>query len=198
LSKVSEATDGKEIRVAGLLQSVTRRISAKTREPWAVTVLDDGEQTIEALVFSDTYKKFEGACIADAPVLLCGTLSKRDEQAKIIVREVFPLMEAPRHFSDRVILAVKVDDPTLVERLAGIYKLAKEHPGSVPLLICIIYAGKKRVVIRSGSKYNVDPSDDFSDLAVKLLGNRSMKIIAKSGIYKNPRPERKWQPRNEG
>ncbi|MEI6647567.1 MAG: DNA polymerase III subunit alpha [bacterium] len=198
LSKVVDATDGKEIRIAGLLQSVTRRISAKTKEPWAVTVLDDGERTIEALVFSDAYKKFEGACIADAPVLICGTLSKRDEQAKIIVREVFPLMEAPLHFSERVILAVKADDPTLVARLNGIYKLANDHPGSVPLLICIIYAGKKRVVIRSSGKHNIDPSGDFSDLTEKLLGRCSMKIIAKSGIYKNPRPERRWQPRQEG
>jgi DNA polymerase-3 subunit alpha len=198
LSKISVFPDGKEIRIAGLLQSVTRRISAKTKEPWAVTVLDDGEGTIEALVFADSYKKYEGACLADAPVLICGTLSKRDEQPKIIVREIFPLSEAARHFSDRVIVAVKAEDPAIFERLKGIYQLVKEHPGTVPLLICILYAGKKRVIIRSDNKHNVDPSGDFFDLTEKILGRNSMKIIAKSGIYKDPRPERRWQPRQEG
>ncbi len=198
LSKLEELPDNKEIRIAGLMQSVTRRISMKTKEPWAVTVLDDGERTIEALVFADTYKKYEGACIADAPVLICGTLSKRDEQPKIIVREVFPLMEAPRHFSERVILAVKADDPTVFDRLKNIEQIAKDHPGTVPLLICIIYSGKKRVVLRLGKNFNVDPSGDFAELVDKLLGQKSMKIIPKSAIFKDPRPERRWQPRQEG
>ena len=195
LTQISETPDGKEIRVAGLLQSVMRRISAKTKEPWAVTVLDDGERTMEALVFSDAYKKYEGACIPDTPVLLCGTVSRRDDQPKLIVREIFPLTEAPRHFSERVIMAVKAEDPKLFDRLKGIYQLAKDHPGTVPLLICMLYAGKKRVVIRSSVNHSIDPSGDVPELTDKLLGRNSMKIIAKSAIYKEPRPERKWQSR---
>ncbi|MEI7903027.1 MAG: DNA polymerase III subunit alpha, partial [bacterium] len=107
LAKLADTPDNKDIRVAGLAASVTRRISKQSREPWAVLVLDDGEASIEVLVFSEAFRKFEGACIPDQPVLICGTLSKRDEQPKIIAREVYPLMDAPRHFGEKVVAGLK-------------------------------------------------------------------------------------------
>jgi DNA polymerase III subunit alpha len=195
LSKLDEAPDNKEIRIAGLLQSVSRRISAKTKEPWAITVLDDGERTIEALVFSDVYKKYADACIPDAPVLICGSISKRDDQPKIIVREVFALQEAPRHFSQRVIVGVKAGDSRVFERIQFVHQLAKEFPGTVPLFICLIYPDKKRVLIDTSNACAIDPSGDFSDRVEKILGRNSIKIIAKDQIFKDPRPERRWQPR---
>ncbi|MCL1921129.1 MAG: DNA polymerase III subunit alpha [Kiritimatiellaeota bacterium] len=192
LSKLESAPDNKEVRVAGLLASVSRRISAKTKEPWAVTTLDDGETAVEALVFSEAFKKYESACVQDAPVMLCGTLSKRDEQPKIIVREVFPLTEAARHFAERAVVAVKADDPKAAARIQGIRNLVSERPGTVPLLICLIYPGGRRVVVRSGAGSTVDPSDDFPEAVEKLLGRNSIRLIPKPSIYKDPRPERRW------
>jgi DNA polymerase-3 subunit alpha len=195
LSKIDTAGDNKEIRVAGLLQSVSRRISAKTKEAWAITVLDDGERTIEALVFSDVYKKYADACIPDAPVLICGSLSKRDDQPKIMVREIFALQEAPRYFSQRVIVGIKADGAHVFERIQQVHHLGKDFPGNIPLFICLMYPNKKRVLIDTNKASAVDPSGDFCDRVEKLLGRNSIKIIAKEQIFKDPRPERRWQPR---
>ena len=195
LSKIDDAPDNKEIRIAGLLQSVSRRISAKTKEPWAITVLDDGERTIEALIFSEAYKKFSDVCIPDAPVLICGSLSKRDDQPKIMVREIYPLQEAARHFSQRVIVGLKSDDRKVFERIQHVHQLAKEFPGTVPLFICLMYPEKKRVLIDTSHSCAIDPSGEFSDRVEQVLGRNSIKIIAKEQIFKDPRPERRWQPR---
>jgi len=196
LANIESAPDNQEVRVAGLLTSVSRRISAKTKEPWAITSLDNGETTTEALVFSDAFKKYEGACVQDTPVLMCGTISKRDDQPKIIVREVFPLTEAARHFVERVVVAVRTADPQAGARIEGIRNLAAARPGTVPLLICLIYPGKRRVVVKSGPGNTVDPSGDFPEAVEKLLGRNSMRFIARRAIFKDPRPERRWQKGN--
>ncbi|MCL2104567.1 MAG: DNA polymerase III subunit alpha [Kiritimatiellaeota bacterium] len=187
--------DNKEIRVAGLLSSVSRRISAKTKEPWAITVLGDGEHAIEALVFAEAYKKYEGICVADAPVIICGTLSRREDQPKIMVREMFPLTEAATHFTEKVVVAVKAGTPQTGERIKGIQSLASSCPGTIPLFIYLKYDGNKRFVVRAGSAFTVNPSGDFPETAEKLLGKNSIIRVAKQAIFKDPRPGRRWSPR---
>ena len=192
LTKLADAPDNKDIRVAGMAASVSRRISKQTKEPWAIIVLDSGETNIEVLVFSEAFKKFEGACVADQPVLICGTLSKRDDQPKIIAREVYPLMDAPRHFGEKVIAAIKVEGGQSLKRADSLRQVVDKYPGTVPLLICLIYPDKKRILIKPDKAFTIDPSSEFLADAETVLGRNSIKIVAKKDIYKEPRPERRW------
>ena len=192
LAKVADAPDNKDIRVAGMAASVAKRISKQTKEPWAVLVLDDGETNIEVLVFSEAFKKFEGACIPDTPVLVCGCLSKRDEQPKIIAREVYPLLDAPRHFGEKVVAAIKVSDGQALKRVDGLRQLVDKYPGTTPLLVCLIYPDKRKVLVQPSRALTIDPSPDFITEAESLLGRNGMKFMAKREIYKEPRPERRW------
>jgi len=192
LANLAEASDNLDVRVAGMAASVTRRISKQSKEPWAVLVLDDGEASIETLVFSEAFRQFEGACIPDQPVLVCGTLSKRDEQPKIIAREVYPLMDAPRHFGEKVIAGIKTDDGQSLTRIDALRHLVDRHPGAIPLLICLIYPDKKRILIQPNRTLSIDPSAEFNAEAEGLLGRNGIKFIAKKDIYKEPRPERRW------
>ena len=191
LAKAAAAKNDHDIRVAGMAASVTRRISKQSKEAWAVLVLDDGETSMEVLVFSEAFKKYEGACVPDQPVLVCGTLSKRDEPAKIIAREVYPLLDAPRHFCAKIIAGVGVDTTTL-KRIAALRSLVAANPGTTPLLVCMVYPDRRRVLIQPDRTFLVDPSPDFVTEAEKLLGRKSMRFIAKREIYKEPRPARAW------
>jgi len=192
LAKVADAPDNKDIRVAGMASSVAKRISKQTKEPWAVLVLDDGETSIETLVFSEAFKKFAGACVPDTPVLVCGCLSKRDEQPKIIAREVYPLLDAPRHFGEKVVAAIKVGDGQALKRVDGLRQIVDKYPGTTPLLICLIYPDKRKVLIQPDRSHTIDPSSEFITDAEALLGRNSMKFMAKKAVYKEPRPERRW------
>jgi len=198
LAQAETLTDGQEVRMAGLLSSVTRRISAKTREAWALTVLDDGEKTIEALVFSEPYKTYGGVCVQDAPVMLRGAISTRDEQPKLMVREMCPLADAARHFAEKVVVAIRADDPKALERISGIRDLAATRPGTVPMLIYLVYPGKRRrALITAGPGATLDPSGDFPETAERLLGRNSLGFIVKKIVPRNTRPER-WSRNRQG
>ncbi len=192
LAKVAEAPDNKDIRVAGMAASVTRRISKQSKEAWAILMLDDGETGIEVLVFPKAFKKFEGACVADTPVLVCGKLSKRDEQPKIIAEEVYPLFDAPRQFGEKVVAAIKVADGQAMKRVDGLRKLVDKYPGTLPLLICLIYPDKRKVLIQSDRSHTIDPSAEFLAEAEALLGRNSVKVAARKDIYKEARPANRW------
>jgi DNA polymerase-3 subunit alpha len=191
LSKAGTLKDNTDVRVAGMAASVTRRISKQTKEPWAVLVLDDGETSMETLVFSDAFKKFEGACVVDQPVLVCGSLSKRDDQPKIIAREVYPLEDAPRLFCAKVIAGLRADGNAL-PRIEALRKLVAASPGATPLFICLFFSDKRRVLIQPDASFQIDPSPGFIADAERLLGRNSVKLIARKEIYKEPRPERRW------
>jgi len=192
LAKVDETPDNKDVRIAGMASSVTRRINKQSKEPWAVMVLDDGERNIEALIFSEDFRKFEGACVADTPVLICGTLSKRGDHPKIIAHEVYPLTDAPRHFAEKVVAAVRIADGQALTRVARLRRLIDAHPGAVPILLCLLYPDRRKVLVEPGRTLTIDPSPDFISEAEAVLGRNSMKLIAKRDIYKEPRPQHRW------
>lgn len=193
LSKVPEGPDNRDVRVAGMLSTVVRRISAKTKQPWAVLTLDDGEVNMEVLAFSETYLKYEGVCVVDMPVLICGTISTRDEQAKILAREIYPLIDAPKQFADKVVVAVRSSDVEMDAKLEQLKKLIETYPGTIPLYICVIYP-QRRVLLRLGKTMTVDPCAEFIEAAGALLGVNDIKVMTKSEIYKEPRKER-WRTR---
>lgn len=192
LLKMADAPDNKDIRVAGMAAAVSKRISKQTKEPWAILTLDDGETSIEVLVFSEAFKKFEGACVADTPVLVCGALSKRDDQPKIIAREVYPLLDAPRLFGEKVVTAIKISDGQALKRVDGLRKLVDKYPGTLPLLICLMYPDKKKVLIQPNRSLTIDPTPDFITEAEALLGRNSMKFVARREVYRERRSERRW------
>jgi DNA polymerase-3 subunit alpha len=190
LAHLDNLEDGHEGRIAGLASQVQRRISKQSKEPWAIIVLDDGENVIDALVFPEAFKTFEGACQADQPVLLCGTVSKRDGDPKLIVREVYPLTEVPRQFAERVLVRLPAGASQL-DQVQALHGLVARFPGRVPLLLCLLQPGGKRIMIAPGSGQTIDPTPEFLAEIEALLGAKALQFMAKPDIYRQPRTNRR-------
>lgn len=183
LASLAEIKDGREGRIAGLAAQVQRRISKKTKEPWAIIVLDDGEHTIEALVFSEDFKRFEGACQTDQPLLLCGTVSKREGAPKLIVREVYPLAEVPRQFAERVLLQFPSDEEAQ-HQMQALHAILTRFPGRVPLLLGMFKPDGKRIVIAPGKNLSIDPTPAFMAEIETLLGSKALRFVPRTGVFR--------------
>ena len=162
----------------------------------AIVTLDDGENTIEALVFPETYKLFSGAIQADQPLLVCGTVSKRDDQPKLIVREVYPLGEAPRSFAEALIVSIRPGTDRDA-RLQQFYDLVQRHPGKIATMLRVSCDDGHRVLIETGRKLSIDPTPEFLEGAGKAVGRNALRFLAKREVYLKPRTERRWQPRGD-
>jgi DNA polymerase-3 subunit alpha len=181
--------DGLEVRVGGLAVSIQRRISKKNRMPWAAVLLEDGDQRIEALVFDNCYARHAAALQEDQPLLVCGTLSRRDNQPRIVADEVYLLSEAPRLFASRVglYLRPRVCTP---ERLARLRDLLQRFPGRVPVTLCLQDPSGRRVIIETGATMAVDPAPEFIEEAERLLGRNSVRLAGRSEIFLEERARR--------
>ena len=180
LASLDAAPEGRDVRVAGLATTVQRRISQKTKEPWAIIQLHDGEQTVEVLAFSETFRAYEGVCRENQPLLVCGQVKKRDNQNQVVAREIYRLTEAPDAFADTVMTLVRVGADT-EQRMERLQALARAHPGPVPLLVCLRYPAGHKVVIEADPKAaGVAPTAAFVGEAEELLGRRSVRFNARA------------------
>ena len=199
LPENAEVIEDRDIRICAMADAVSVRISKKTKEPWAILTLDDGLHKIEALAFASTYKEFQAACVPDTPVVVCGTLSKRleDDRPKIIAREIYPLESSLTQFGKRAIIGINAKGKNLGKHIADLHGIVGKHPGKLPLLICLIYPDKKRILIESSNAHTVEPTMSFLADSEALFGKRALKFTARPEIYLQTR-QRRFRPQPAG
>jgi len=184
LTNIDSVADKQEIRVAGMASAVTRRISKQSKEPYANLVIDDGDASIEALVFPKAFRKYEAACVPDTPVLVCGYLN-REEQPKIYAEEVYALGEGLRLFCEKVVASIHVDESNGHIRLIGLLRdIVRKHPGKVPINICLIYPDKRKIIVEPDQEFNVEPTADFIATAESVLSKNSLRMVFRESIFK--------------
>lgn len=89
----SEFSDRDNVTVAGIITGVTYKTTKKD-ERMAFITLEDKFADIECIVFPKAYNKYYHEIRVDSAVVLQGNISlKEDENPKIIVSEISPLIE---------------------------------------------------------------------------------------------------------
>jgi len=96
INELQAAQDRSRVKVAGIIAGVRNRLTRKSNERMAVLELDDGRETIEALVFPRSYQQCGRVIEKDLPVLAVGSVDRRDERPKLIVDTLVPLDHAER------------------------------------------------------------------------------------------------------
>jgi DNA polymerase-3 subunit alpha len=84
------------VKVAAVIAGVRNRLTRKSNERMAVLELDDGRETVEALVFPRAYQECGAVIEKDLPVLAVASVDRRDERPKLIVDGLVPLDRAER------------------------------------------------------------------------------------------------------
>lgn len=184
------------VRIAGLVESVMPRVrrfvNEKTGEEvnqnWATLTLSDGDATVDVLVFSDTYAKYSPSCVPDTPLMVCGTLSRRedDSQAKVIAKELYPLGEVPRLFTSQVVVALPAKSEG--EKPELLAKIASAFPGKAGLMICLLYPDGRKTVVRASGDFSVDPCEAFISDCEKAFGKGCVVCIPSKEIFRESKP----------
>ena len=181
--KLAELPEGTMTRLGGLIAQVDNKITKK-KEAMAVLRLEDLDGSVEVVVFPDTYREFSQFLKPNTAILLCGSVSKKDEVSTIRAMEIYPLENAPRYFADRLSLHIPA---TSVEagKLAGVREILAKYPGPVPVVICLEYPSGAKVFLNTEQALNVTPSRELIHQAEHLLGEKSVYVAV------NPNPCRK-------
>lgn len=104
LIKVKQETEEQGIKFGCMIQTVMYKTSKKNGMPWAILVVEDMEDSIECLVFPDSFSSCRDSIKSEAPVFIEGVYSynEEDDTRKIIVRNVIPMTDAISAYTTEV------------------------------------------------------------------------------------------------
>ncbi|MFC4564238.1 DNA polymerase III subunit alpha [Nocardiopsis mangrovi] len=156
-----------EVRIAGLISSVERRVS-KTGNQWAKLVIEDLDGSTEALFFSESYTLYSTVFAADTAVSIKGKVKEREGEYSIQANEMSLLDIA--HVSEGpapVLLRVQTQrlDAELVDELK---RVLQTHRGDTPVTLRAEHPVQSRIY--ELPDYSVEMTPAFSGDVKSLLG----------------------------
>ena len=170
------AYDQKNVRMGGLIAE--RKLKAsKSGSMMAFVQLEDLYGVTEVLVFPKVFERVASALQTDAPVLMSGKLSIREDEApKLLLDRVVPLRgaaseeETPRYVPQdyaprRESGARKLYLKLKKEQRAQVLAILAETPGRIPVVLVEFAADGTKKAIQVPENYWVDEGYDFGALA---------------------------------
>jgi DNA polymerase III subunit alpha len=167
-SLISEGTtDGQSLTLAGILSSVSRRVT-KAGAPWAQAVLEDLEGSVEVLFFPATYQQVGINIAEDSIVVVRGRADARDDTIKLIASDLTlpDIKEGPR---GPVVVTMPPEKctPPMVQRLR---EVLAAHPGTTEVHLRLVGKGEREHTLRVGDGFRVAPSAALMGDLKALLG----------------------------
>lgn len=194
---VSEAlsyrgTEGTDIRICGLVTDIQIKLTREKREQMAIVTIEDGGDHIEVVLFPRAYSNGSNASALKQgePMMFSGELRYDGNKASVIANEAFRLADAASAFTEKVIISLDYsEDGTLADKAASI---VKAHPGATPLALRMRDSEGNVVHIDVPMALSVSPDFELAEDIEKALGQRALHISARSAIYLEYKPRRKF------
>ncbi|MGH7907673.1 MAG: DNA polymerase III subunit alpha, partial [Candidatus Binataceae bacterium] len=156
---LSAAPDGSQVQLAGVVQAVKLR-NNKAGKRYAAFTLEDRDGAVEAIVWPETYQKYEALIQGDDPVLARGKLDVDEERAQIIIDELRPLdsalLEAVREVHIRA-ARERLENGALDE----LCELLRRHGGKSLTYLHLGMAQEREAVFLLGDRFRVTPDEMF-------------------------------------
>ncbi len=169
----SEGTpDGQSVTVAGILSSVSRRVT-KAGAPWARATLEDLEGSVEVLFFPATYAQVSFNVVEDALVVIKGRPQQRDETVELIASDLtLPDLSVKSSGPVIVKMAPMRCTPPMVERLK---EVLAAHPGTAEVHL-ELGSGERQHRLRLDDRFRVAPSAALMGDLKALLGSTAVSV----------------------
>ena len=191
VEQLASLGDGTATRLGGIISKVAKRVT-KRKENMAVLQLEDLDGCAEVLVFPEAFQAYGMHIAEETAVLVCGEVSRRDDQPKLVAQEIYPLADAPRFFAKA--LSVHVPAATLDdEKLAHIRDMIRTHPGETPVLICLQFPSGERVFLDTDSTFKVLPDEALIHELEQEIGESSVyvKVVPSPCLHDHKRNGRR-------
>ena len=152
-SNDTEGSDGREVRVGGILTSL-RETRTRRGALMAFGTLEDLHGSFDLVIFSEPFAQFgsliKGAIEGDGetgpiPLLVSGTLEAGDPP-KILVRGVLELERAEEKLSTQLEVTVREDEAS-PDRLHALRDLLEKNPGECQVVVRLVIPGESETLL---------------------------------------------------
>ena len=177
-----------EVFVAGLITEV-KNIITKKGDPMAVIGFEDLEDTVEVVVFPDTYKK-AGELVEGRAVWIRGKVNikqngksrrsdaddePQQEERQIQAEHIVDIASVSRDQTTALEVMIPESDLENIEKLEALQRIADANKGKLDLILRLMSPRYGEVIARCAKKYNVAHEPAVIEQIEKLFGENSVK-----------------------
>lgn len=166
-----ERRNNDEVRIAGLISKVEKRIN-KAGNQWAIATVEDLDASIEALFFPKVYPLYVDALVEDTAVSIKGRLNDRDGTFSLFVSEMSILDISHVSEGEPPVLLTIPEKRVTRELISELKQTLRSHRGDTPVRIRVDNPRRSRIF--AIDDYPVRVSPEFSGEVKSLLGPESI------------------------
>jgi DNA polymerase-3 subunit alpha len=169
---VEAAADKADITVGGIVRVLKKKNVKSTGDMMAIITLEDGEGSIEVIVFSELFKSVNGHLKKDALLLVKGSVDRDEKGVRLRAKEVLPLEGAGKAVSPRRVEIV-ISGNGSSEGLRKIRDVVMQYPGDCQFYLRIS-RGPAETVIASG--IGISPDDGLISALEEMVGREGVTV----------------------
>jgi len=179
--------DDQPVRVGGLIRSC-KKLRSKRGDPMAFLTLEDIYDTVEIIVFPETFNRCEEILTSTDPLIIQGTVQQDERGSKIIADSIDSLAEAREKYTESA--KMRLNSTQLSRKqLEKVKKILYQYHGACPILLTLHFPGEGEVDIEVIRDLTVRPCKQLTDKVEKILNYRAISFIKKP-ITLAPRKKR--------
>ncbi len=178
LADVSDLREGQTAMLGGRVTAM-RCIATRKGDQMAFVTVSDSADEAEVTVFPRVLENALQFLAEDSFAALRVSVGRRNGEVNLIAEEVLSLDRLP----ERMNLAVSVtlaEDDIDATRLGRLRSLAREFPGSSPLILRVA-DGEGGFMVRAGKEFSVNPCNALKERFEEILGAGCVQVRAGEG-----------------
>jgi DNA polymerase-3 subunit alpha len=171
---LSKVEPGGEVLLGGMLTQVrflnTKRPGRNGNSRYVRCKLEDFTGQVECTMWPDDFVRNKDMFVDDHIVFARGAVEHKAEQPGVVLTRVYDIDTARKELTKGLVLTLGIGEhaPQLVEQLG---RELRRFPGSCPVYIQVKDAAGRRVVLRVGEQFRVNPADVDVGRLEMLLGS---------------------------
>ncbi len=180
LGHLEEASENATVRIAGMLNMVTKKFSKRDNRPYLILNVEDMEAAAEVMVYSEACEKLAAAGLELQPeqrVVITASVSRRDENEvpRLIAEKVELLDEAMRELTQEVLITL-YDDETDQAALERLRRVLDQYPGRSKAVLCMVVDSGERFVFIEARNRGLEVSPALLNGLAAVLGGNHVKL----------------------
>ncbi len=173
---ISELSDGKEVRLCGIIATVKSMLTKKG-DRMAYITLEDLQGTVEVIVFPDLFKTVGDLLAPERLVRVIGTIDRGDKGTKIRGSKIEPLAEVQTQTIKRIHIRLAAI-PEVKDQLSRLLDVFKRHPGGTSISLTFRTDGALEAETAPLPNLMVSASEHFIADVEEVLGKGALSLVS--------------------
>jgi DNA polymerase-3 subunit alpha len=175
-ANITELSDGKEVRLCGIIAAVKAMLTKKG-DRMAYVTLEDLQGTVEVIVFPDLFKAVGDLVAPERLIRVTGTIDRGDKGTKIRAMKIEPLAEVQTQTIKRIHIRLAAR-PEVKDQLPRLLDVFKRHPGSTAVSLTFRTDGALEADTAPLPHLTVSATEHFVADVEEVLGKGALSLVS--------------------